>query len=169
MFKVGDKLIYPIYGVCILEAVEDRVISGEKMTCYFLNIPQAKMWVTIPVDKAIELGIRKLVKIEILEKILSRLNLGETDPVLFKNQRYCSEMNKKKIKTGDIYKGTEIIRDLTRKARRIKLGAVDENMLNNARQIFLGEMMEVKGVAQEQAVHLLDEALGLGKNAVVPI
>jgi len=32
-------------------------------------------------------------------------------------------------------------------------------MLNNARQVFISELMEIKGIAQEQADHLLDEVL----------
>lgn len=159
MFQVGEKILYPIHGTCIIQAVEEKEILGETRECYILNIPHVRMQITIPKDKAVELGIRRVVNPEILENVLSSINVGDTDPILFENQRYCSELNKKKIKSGDIYKGTEIIRDLTRKGHRNKLGAVDASMLNNARQIFVSELMVVKDLPQEQAVHLLDDVL----------
>lgn len=159
MFQVGDKILYPMYGTCIIDAVEEKEILGENKLCYRVNIPKARMQIFIPMDKAVKSGIRRVVKPEILENVLNGLNLEDTDPVIFENKRFCTEINTKRIKSGDIYKGTEIIRDLTRKSQRKKLGIVDANMLNNARQIFVSELMEVKGIGQEQAVNLLDEVL----------
>lgn len=159
MFHVGDKIFYPMYGICIIEAVGEKELLGENKLCYILNIPQARMQITIPMDKAVKLGVREVVKPEIIEDILNCFNLGDTDPDIFENKRFCTDINRKKIKSGDIYKGTEIIRDLMRKSQRNKLGIDDANMLNNARQIFISELMEVKGIAQEQAIQLLDEVL----------
>ena len=159
MFQVGDKILYPMFGACIIHAVEEKDILGENKLCYILNITKARMQISIPKDKAIKLGIRLIVKPEILENVLNGLNQGDTDPVIFENKRFCTEINTKKIKSGDIYKGTEIIRDLTRKSKKNKLGIDDSNMLDNARQIFVSELMEVKDIGQEQAIHLLDEVL----------
>lgn len=159
MFQVGDKIVYPMFGTCNIDAVEEKEILGEKKLCYIVNIPKTRMQISIPKDKALKLGIRLIVKPEILENVLNGFNLGDTDPIIFENKRFCTEINTKKMKTGDIYKGTEIIRDLTRKSKRNKLGIDDANMLDNARQIFVSELMEVKCIGQEQAIHLLDEVL----------
>jgi CarD family transcriptional regulator len=162
MFQVGDKILYPMHGAAIIEAVEEKEVLGKNKLYYILNIPQVKMQVMIPMENAVNLGIRQIVEPEILENVLRGFHLGNTDPIIYENQRYCRDTNKKKIKSGNIYEGTEIIRDLTRKGQRNKLGAEDTNMLNNARQIFVSELMQVKGLAQEQADHLLDEVLELG-------
>ncbi|HZW83834.1 MAG TPA: CarD family transcriptional regulator [Candidatus Deferrimicrobium sp.] len=161
MFQVGDKILYPMHGAAIIEAVEEKEVLGKNKLYYILNIPQVKMQVMVPMDNAANLGIRQIVEPEILENVLRGFHLGNTDPSIYENQRYCRDTNKKKIKSGNIYEGTEIIRDLTRKGQRSKLGAEDTNMLNNARQIFVSELMEVKGLAQEQADHLLNEVLEL--------
>jgi len=159
MFQIGDKILYPMYGAGIIEAVEEKEVLGKNKLYYILNIPGARMQIMIPIDNMANLGIRQVVAPEILENVLSSFHLGITDPIIYENQRYCRDLNKKKIKSGDIYKGTEIIRDLTRKGQRNKLGAEDTNMLNSARKIFVSELMQVKGFAHEQAVHLLDEVL----------
>lgn len=162
MFQLGDKIVYPMFGTCIIDAVEEKEILGEKKLYYIINIAKTKMQISIPKDKAIKLGIRLIVKPEILENVLNSFNLGDTDPVIFENKRFCTEINTKKMKTGDIYKGTEIIRDLTRKSKISKLGIQDATMLDNARQIFVSELMAVKCIKQEEAIHLLDEVLCSG-------
>jgi len=159
MFQVGDKVLYPMHGAGIIEAIEEKEVLGKNKLYYILNIPGVKMKIMIPIDNVANLGIRQVVEPAILENVLMSLNEGNTDPDIYENQRYCRDLNKKKIKSGDIYKGTEIIRDLTRKGQRNKLGAEDTNMLNNARQIFVSELMQVRGFAHEQAVNLLDKVL----------
>lgn len=159
MFQVGDKILYPMQGVGVIEVIEEKEVLGKNKLYYKLNMPQIKMQIMIPVEKAANLGIRLIVEPDILEKVLTDFHIGNTDPIIYEDQRYCRDLNKKKMKTGDIYKGTEIIRDLMRKSQRNKLGAEDTNMLNSARRMFISELMQVKGIAQEQADHLLDEVL----------
>ncbi|MDR3586276.1 MAG: CarD family transcriptional regulator [Desulfosporosinus sp.] len=159
MFQVDDMVLYPMHGVGVIEAIEEKEVLGKSELYYILNMPQIRMQIMIPIEKATSLGIRQLVDPEVLENVLTDFHLGNTDPIVYKDQRYCRDFNNKKIKTGDIYKETEIIRDLSRKSQRDKLGAEDTNMLNSARRMFISELMQVKGIAQEQADHLLDEIL----------
>lgn len=159
MFQIGDKVLYPMQGTGIIEAIEEKEVLGKSELYYLLNMSQVKMQIMIPLGKAETLGIRQIVNPDILDNVLTEFHLGNTDPIIYEDQRYCRDLNKSKIKTGDIYKGTEIIRDLVRKSHRNKLGAEDTTMLNNARRIFISEVMQVKGIAQEQADHLLDEIL----------
>ena len=159
MFQVDDKVLYPMHGVGVIEAIEEKEVLGESKLYYILNMTQTRMQIMIPIEKATTLGIRQLVDPDVLENVLTDFHLGDTDPIVYKDQRYCRDFNNKKIKTGDIYKETEIIRDLSRKSQRDKLGAEDTNMLNCARRMFISELMQVKGIAQEQADHLLDEVL----------
>lgn len=163
MFQVGDKILYPMLSVGIIEAIKEKEVFGKNKLYYILNMPQIKMQIMIPIEKATNLGIRQLVEPDILENVLTDFHLGNTDPIIFEDQRYRRELNKKKLKTGDIYKETEIIRDLMRKNQRNKLGAEDTKMLNSARRMFISELMQVKGIAQEQADHLLDEVLSFTK------
>lgn len=159
MFQIGEKILYPMYGVGVIKGMEEKEVLGKKELYYTLSIPQIKMSVMVPMEKAAGLGIRQLVTVEVIEEALQNLHLGDTDPNIYENQRYCREINKKKIKGGNIYEETEIIRDLTRKGQKGKLGTEDITMLNNARQILVSELMQVKNLPQEQATQLLDEVI----------
>ena len=159
MFQIGDKVFYPMLGVGFIEAIEAKEIQENDQLCYTLNIPQIKMRIMIPIENVRNFGIRQIVEPDILENILTHFNLESTDPVIYENQRCCTDINKNKLKTGNIYKETEIIRDLMRKSQRHKLGEEDKTMLNSARRMFISEVMQVNGMDQEQADHLLVEVL----------
>lgn len=161
MFHVGDKILYPMYGAGIIEAIEEKEVLGQSQLYYILNIPHINMKVMVPTQKTSNLNIREVVEPEIIDGALRDFNTGNTDPVIYDNKRSCNEINKERIKSGDIFKITEIIRDLTRKSKRNKnkLGMDDANMLNSARQILASEVVQVKGITQEQAVNLLNNVI----------
>jgi len=159
MFQVGDKIFYPMHGAGFIQAIEEKEVLGEKSIYYILNIPHINTQIMIPTKKARTLGIREIVEPDIIESIFKAFHDGDTDPIIYENQRYCMDTNKKKIKTGDIYQSAEIIRDLMRKSLRNKLGAEDIKMYSNARQIFVSEIIQVKDIEQDEAFDLLDKVL----------
>lgn len=159
MFQVGDLIFYPMHGAGHIEAIEEKEILGHSKLYYILNIPHKNVQIMIPLDKAADSGMRRVVAPETMERVLDNLFMGSTDPDIYDNQRYCLTVNKTKIKSGDIYQITEIIRDLMRKSKRHKLGAEDKNMLDNARQILVSELVQVKAIDFQEAADLLDEVI----------
>jgi CarD family transcriptional regulator len=161
MFQVGDKVLYPMYGAGVIEAIEEKEVLGKKQLYYFLNIPHIRMKIMIPIHKTNDLRIRQVVGLDVLQNVLDDFYNGLTDPLSDDNQRYRRDMNRGKMKTGDIYKGTEIIRDLMRKNKIRKLGSEDKAMLESARQILTSEFIQVKGVSRDQANCLLDKVINI--------
>lgn len=159
MFQIGDKIFYPMQGGCIILAIEEREILGETQLYYMMNIVHRNMQVSIPVDKIEQLGIRPIVNSEELENVLTTFHDGETDTSCRDNQRYRRDIIK--LKSGDIYEGAEVIRDLIRISNKKKLGITDKNMLDNARQILISEVVLVKGIPLEQASDLLDQVINV--------
>ncbi|GBG55331.1 CarD family transcriptional regulator [bacterium BFN5] len=159
MFQIGDKIFYPMQGGCIILAIEEREILGETQLYYMMNIVHRNMQVSIPVDKIDQLGIRPIVNSDELENVLTTFHDGETDTSCRDNQRYRRDIIK--LKSGDIYEGAEVIRDLIRISNKKKLGITDKNMLDNARQILISEVVLVKGIPLEQASDLLDQVINV--------
>ncbi len=160
MFQVGDKILYPMYGAGVIDSIEEKEVLGVKGQYYLLKIPHVNMEIMIPLGKTKDLGIRQVVNEEVIEDVLHAFYQGDTDPIMFEsNNRYYRDINRKKIKSGDIYKAREIVRDLMRKSKRHKLGTEDNTMLNNARQILTSEIMQVKGIELEMAVDMLNQVV----------
>lgn len=157
MFEIGAKVFYPMHGAGVIEAIQEKEILGEKQRYYVLNITSKNMQVLIPEGKTSHLGIRKVVDSKVMEDVLSIFNEGETDQSLNQNQRH--RVHKEKIKSGDIYQGAEVIRDLARISRKRSLGTEDKNMLTHAQQIFLSELVLVKELSEEEAHEMLKGVL----------
>jgi len=157
MFEIGDKIFYPIHGAGVIEAIEEKDFLGVKQLYYVMNMHLRNMQIMIPLGKTADLGIRQVVDLDILENVLTFFNQGQPDLTIKSNQRY--RINMDKMKSGDIYEGAEVIRDLVCMSKKKILGTGDKMMLDNAKQILISELMLVKGIATEQASDILDRAI----------
>ena len=50
MFKVGDKIVYPMHGAGVIDAVEKIEFMGEEREYYILKMPIGEMDISIPAD-----------------------------------------------------------------------------------------------------------------------
>lgn len=153
MYQIGDKIVYPIHGASIIESIDEREFLGIKKSYYVMTIKN--MRVLVPMGSNI--GIRKIVDSKILEDVLKNFNHEESDVITNPTHRYRNNLNK--MKSGDIYEGAHVIRDLIRMSKKRALASGDKIMLDNARHVLTSEVMLVKGVDQVQADELLETAL----------
>ncbi|HPK44794.1 MAG TPA: CarD family transcriptional regulator, partial [Spirochaetota bacterium] len=52
MFKIGDKIVYPLHGVGIINAIEKKVVLNKRNEFYLITIINSGMKVMIPTAKA---------------------------------------------------------------------------------------------------------------------
>lgn len=159
MFQIGNKIYYPVHGGGIIEAIEEKEIFGETQLYYVVSILYRNIQVMVPIDKTAQVGIRQIVDSEKLDNVLATFHDGETDTTVNGTQRHRANLHK--IKSGDIYEGAEVIRDLVRINNKKKLGTTEKNMLDNARQILISEIALVKEISQEKATELIDRVINL--------
>ena len=60
MYKIGAKVVYPMHGAGIIEAIEEKEVLGEKRRYYIMAMPIGDMRVMIPMDSAVEIGVRQI-------------------------------------------------------------------------------------------------------------
>ena len=48
MFKVGDKIVYPMHGAGTIESIEEREVLGETQKYYVMKMPVGDIKVMIP-------------------------------------------------------------------------------------------------------------------------
>jgi CarD family transcriptional regulator len=148
-----------MHGGGIIEAIEEKEVLGESQLYYVVNIVHRNIQVMVPIDKTAKVGMRRIVDPEKLDNVLTTFHDGETDTTIIGNQRHRANMFK--IKSGDIYECAEVIRDLVRINNKKKLGMTEKNLLDNARQILISEVVLVKGILPEQAAELVDRVINI--------
>lgn len=157
MFIVGDKIVYPMHGAGIIEEIEKKKILGQVREYYILNVPCGDMKVMIPIESSKEIGIRRIVSNSQLPEIFELLSAESTEMSSNWNRRYRENMEL--LKTGDIRKVAEVVRNLTRTDRTKKLSTGEKKMLTNAKQILISELILVGKMTYEEADRIIETAV----------
>ena len=157
MFDVGDKVVYPMHGAGMVEGIEEKQILGETRSYYIVRIKHGNMQVMVPVKGAENVGLRFIVQPSDLNDVY--IELGADSTPMDDNWNRRNRENMDKLKTGDLCKVAEVIRNLTRVDRVKKLSTGEKKLLNNARQILSSEMMMVLGIGEQKALDMIDQAI----------
>jgi len=139
MYKIGDKIVYPMHGAGIIEQIEQKVILGERREYYVLRVPCGDMKIMIPVDKSDDIGVRSVISAQEMDEVLAILRAESTEMSANWNRRYRE--NTDKLKTGDAREVAEVLRNLLRTDREKTLSTGEKKMLSSARQILVSEMI----------------------------
>jgi len=153
IFQIGDKIVYPMHGAGVIESIEEREVLGNKQLYCVMMMKNLQLM--FPMN--CKIGVREVVDLEILEDALAVLSHEATSSIENPTQRHRSNMNK--LKSGDIYEGVQVIRDLVQMGKKKTLAMGDKTMLDNALQILTSELALVKGMVQEEADHFLNEVI----------
>lgn len=156
MFQVGDKVVYPMHGAGIIEAIEERVVLGKEKRYYILRIPFGDMQIMVPTDVAGDV-LREVIDQEGVNRVFDILRSDQTKMSTNWNRRYRA--NLEKIKTGDIYEVADVVRNLAERDRDKGLSTGERKMLENARQILLSELVLAQGMDHSTAANQLDAIL----------
>lgn len=159
LFQIGDKIVYPMHGAGVIEAIEEKEIQGEIRQYYVVKIPISNMKVMIPTNNATESGIRRIADKSTMEEVLHLFNDQESDDSLSWKQRYNSNMEKMKL--GALLEGAEVVRDLMRRNKEKALNTSEKQMLDNAQRILVSELVLIKDITETQATELLNERINM--------
>ncbi|MFC2947079.1 CarD family transcriptional regulator [Virgibacillus sediminis] len=148
LFEIGDNIVYPMHGVGIIKAIEEKEVSGEKQQYYVINMLISNMQVMIPTGKILNSSIRPVTDIIALKHLIHIFQHGESDRLLPWKQRY--KVNTDKLKTGKIQEGAEVVRDLMRLKKEKALNSSEKKMFDNAHESLISELRLIKGITKNQ-------------------
>jgi len=163
-FAVGDKVVYPHHGAAIIEGKEKRVFDGHRTDYFVLRITYGDLKVSIPVDKAEEIGLRDVINDEEVGEVFAVLRKKEARMPTNWSRRFKNHVEK--LKRGDIYQVAEVVRNLSIREADKGLSAGEKRMLARARQILVSELTFALDVDEETAEQRLNDVLA-GKDVPV--
>lgn len=148
MYSVGDNVVYPLHGAGVIEAIEDREVSGEVLSYYVMRIPFGDMKVLIPVSGADKIGVRDIIPEEEAEKVIESFRTYEADANRNWNKRFRDNMVK--IKSGNIFDVASVVKALMIRDKVKGLSTGERKMLTNAKQILISEIVIAKNTTFEE-------------------
>ena len=90
MFKIGDKVVYPMHGAGTIESIEEKEMLGKQEDYYIIKMPVGGMKLMVPTSKVDNIGIREVSDKSEADKVFSVLEKPK-DPYIYDanwNKRY---------------------------------------------------------------------------------
>ncbi len=154
MFNIGDKVVYPMHGAGVIEAIEEQEVLGETRKYYIMRIPIGDMKVMIPTNNVKEIGLRQVIDEAGVQKVLNILH--DKSSTMSQNWNHRYRNNLEKIKSGSIYEVAEVVKNLILREQEKGLSTGERKMLENARQILISELVLARGTEEEKIELMLD-------------
>lgn len=156
-FRIGDKVVYPSQGPCLIGAVELKMIAGRSRRFYRLTPLDVNGGaVFVPVDKVNMLRIRRLIDKSEIPKVLRYLG---TSVGTAKNWRQRELDNSKLLSSGSAFDLAELVESLTELDKARTLSLRDRQILEKARQFLVCEISQVTGQTRIETEERIDRVL----------
>jgi CarD family transcriptional regulator len=156
-FELGDNVVYPHHGAGQVLKKERRKMFGEEREYLTIKILHNDMTVMVPCENAGVAGLRRVIDEETVQKVLAVLADDVSEMPKNWNRRF--KHNRDKIKTGDIYELTEVVRNLAIREHQKGLSTGEKQMFTRAKKILASELMYALEMEEDEAEQHLDNLL----------
>ncbi len=154
-YRIGSKVVYPMHGAGVIEAIEEREIMGAKQQYYIMRIPVGDMKVMVPMQSAEEIGLRDVIDSEAADRVIEEFKNCPTDMDSNWNKRYRENMSR--IKSGNIHDVVYVVKNLMHRDKSRGLSTGERKMLSNAKQVLVSELVVAKSLSQQEIEGMMDE------------
>lgn len=138
MFQVGDKIVHPMHGAGVIDAIVEKKVNAVLRRYYVLRLPAGGMLVMIPTDNCGEIGVRPVVDEARGEQILASLEELRADMDQNWNRRYRENMSR--LKSGELLEVARVVKGLMLRDAQRGLSNGERKMLHSAKQILVSEL-----------------------------
>jgi RNA polymerase-interacting CarD/CdnL/TRCF family regulator len=160
MLAIGEKVVYPTQGPCLIDSIIERVIAGKQTHFYrLLLLDDAGGELLIPTSKAQEIGLRLLLCPTQIPKLLRHLKKRVKAAETWKQR---ATDNSKLLASGSAFDLAEIVGSLTDLKDRKGLSPGEIRTLEKARRLLICEIAEATGKTKEEAEEQMDSVLKAG-------
>jgi CarD family transcriptional regulator len=156
-YEIGTTLVYPHHGAVTITDLTTRTIKGTPTQYMTLKVHGSELVIQTAVDKAADLGVRDVIDQDGIEAVYALLRTAEVEEAANWSRRYKD--NQAKMISGDVFKVTEVVRDVWRREQDKGISAGEKSMLSRARQILVSELALAQDTTTVDADTWLLEAL----------
>jgi CarD family transcriptional regulator len=156
-FQIGDKVIYPNHGLGVVEKIEEKTILGTTCGFFHLRILSNETTVLVPVVNVDNVGLRRAITDEEVERLFNLLGDGKIDN--HQNWKGRFKDNSDKMRTGSIYDMADVLKSLTFLAKSKSLSFREKRMLDRAKALIISEISEVMRLTSNEVENRVEKAL----------
>jgi CarD family transcriptional regulator len=152
-FKLNQQVVYPLQGVGQIISIEERVFKNKPMLYYVIYLSVTDMTIMVPVDKAVELGIRAIVSKEESREALKLIS-EDYEPITADwKMRY--QMNLDLLKSGSVLDIATVVRTLYHRSKIKELPILERKLFDDALKILVDETSFSLDMTKEEVEQLI--------------
>lgn len=157
-FREGSKVIYPRLGICRVTGLVEHVIGGSRVKFYSLKPVdhQDSTIILVPVNKAVGVGVRRLIDRAEIPKLLRFLG---KDIEVASDHRKRNARNAERISSGEIFQVADSLKSMTKLSKGKSLSPEEQQTLARARALLVKEIAHVTKLSSDKVEEIIDNAL----------
>lgn len=156
-FDVGDRVVYPHHGAAVIKKREKRKINGTTTEYLVLEMAHGELTLSVPVDKADEVGMRPPIGKDEVEDLFELLGKKDIREPANWSRRFKN--HQEKLKSGDVYQVAEVVRNLALRDQAKGLSAGEKSMFVKARSVLVSELSFALDVSEDDALSKVEAQL----------
>ncbi len=156
-FQVGEKVVYPNHGVATIENISSRAFAGQFERFYLLRLTYNSLTVMVPFSHVEELRLRKLTRNGEVAHVMDFLAEGRCRRYLDWKDRF--KENTERMRDGSLLGVAEVLKSLLILQADKPLSFREKKMLDRARHMLMTELSTSRGMKEDHARTMLDQAL----------
>ena len=160
MYLVGDKVVHPMHGAGIIEAITEERLAGKRANYYVFRMPVGGLVLKIPTENCGAVGMRELSSDAQIQAVLQAIPDMDVDMTANWNHRYRENMVR--IKSGDLLEVARVIKGLMWRDAQRGLSNGERKMLHTAKQILISEIVLVQGTVYQTTEQQINETMMAG-------
>lgn len=138
MYKIGEKIVYPMHGAGTIVNIEEKEILGDSKQYYIVKVPTSEIKLMVPVESADSIGVRNITDKSKLAEVFDEIDNSPEDIDTNWNKRYRDHLQK--MKTGELVKVGVVAKNLLKREKERMLSTCEKKMLTNALHIIVSEI-----------------------------
>ena len=156
-YRVNEHIVYPAHGVGQIVEISSQEIAGMQLELFVINFDKEKMVLRVPLDKAKQIGMRKLADADTLDGAIKTLR-GRARVKRTMWSRRAQEYEAK-INSGDLIAIAEVVRDLFRNENQPEQSYSERQVYEAALERMAREVATIRKVTEDEAIVELEAIL----------
>jgi CarD family transcriptional regulator len=157
MFEIGDKVVHPSHGAGKVIDIKEKNFLKESGYYYIIDLVACAGIVMVPIDNVQGIGLRPVSGRRVISHAMDILaSTPDTLPSDFKERQAGVQ---EKLKTGNLIKITEVVRNLAGRNRQKGLTMADSRLYQRAQAFLASELALARGIELQEAMKQLQIAL----------
>jgi RNA polymerase-interacting CarD/CdnL/TRCF family regulator/predicted small lipoprotein YifL len=154
---VGDRVVYPNQGVCLVSAIDVKEVAGQKLTFVTMRREEDGAVVMVPQAKVATIGVRKVANAEEVAQIYTFLRSDSDKADLDWKQR--ARTNLDRMTQGGILGLAEVVKGLQVLSELRPLPTKERELYDNARHLLVMEVAAALNIPEVNAEDSIDLVL----------